>query len=219
MERAKQVAIRFLTSLGYDARSIPESSGAEGKRADIAAEGDVDRFIVEVKQRLEDHERRDGRNARLENGELVSTEESLGYCDRVDAILRKGLKQINETPKTAATFNILWLHAEGIDADLKALRARNTFYGLVHLLPRPLESPHAEATQCFYFDHNTSIRLPTVHGLVIFNGKGLQLCINEFADSVDEFRRSSVVTRLGSAVIDPRQLVQMSQSYCERFTS
>jgi hypothetical protein len=206
MERAKQIAIRALTSLGYDAKPIPEESGRKGKRADIAAAGDNDRFIVEVKQRLEDANRRNERNERLASGELVSSEEPLGYSDRVDAILRRGLKQINETPKTSGTFNLLWFHTEGLDSDLKALRARNTFYGLVHLFPRSLESPHAEATQCFYFDHNTSIRLPTVHGLIVVDGEGLQLCINEFAESAEDFRRSSLVTRLGDAVIDPRQL-------------
>jgi hypothetical protein len=148
MEHAKQLAMRILRSLGYRADSIPESSDLEGKRADIAADGDGDddRFIVEVKHRFEDPVQRAEINERLANGELVPTEESLGYCDRVDAILRHGLKQIDETPKTAGTFNLLWFHTEGMDADLKALRARNTFYGLVHLSPRPLESSNAMAT-------------------------------------------------------------------------
>jgi hypothetical protein len=206
MEDAKQLAIRILKSLGYRAESIPESADGGGKRADIAADGDGDRYIIEVKHRFEDPVQRKAMNERLANGELVSTAESLCYSARVDAILRHGLKQIDETPKAHGTFNLLWFHAEGMDADLKARRARNTFYGLVHLLPRPLDSPGAEETQCFYFDHNTSIRLPTVHGLVIVDGEGLQLCINEFSDRAFEFRKSSLVAKLGTAVIDPVSL-------------
>ena len=206
MEHAKQLAIGVLTSLGYRAELIPESSDSQGRRADIAADGDDDRYVVEVKHRFEEPVRRAEINERLANGDVVSTTESLGYSDRVDAILRHGLKQIDETPKTVGTFNLLWFHAEGMDADLKALRARNTFYGLVHLSPRPLESPDAKATQCFYFDHNTSIRLPTVHGLVIVDGEGLELCVNEFADAADDFRKSSLVATLRHAVIDPSRL-------------
>jgi len=203
MEDAKHLAIRFLGALGYQTEPIPESSESGRKRADISATGDDDRYIVEVKRRLENPDRRADINARLAEGEFVSTEEPLGYCDRVDAILRSGLKQINETPKSPGTFNLLWFHADGMDADLKARRAMNTFYGLVHLVPNRLDSPDANETQCFYFDHNTSFRLPTVHGLVTFDGRGILLCVNEFAESADKFRTSSLVSKLKNAVIDP----------------
>ena len=206
MEHAKQIAIEILEGIDYCTESIPESSVPHEKRADISANGTDDRYVIEVKHRFDDPIRKQGINERLANGEVVSTEEPLCYSNRVDAILRHGLKQINKTPKTADTFNLLWLHADGMDADLKARRARNTFYGLVHLVPRMLESPDARQTQCFYFDHNTSIRLPTVHGLVIVDGEYLEICINEFAESADAFRKSSLITKLGNAVTDPLQL-------------
>ncbi|MFH1919405.1 MAG: hypothetical protein ABIP48_05890 [Planctomycetota bacterium] len=199
MEHAKQVAHDALQSLGLVVTDIPESE-SDGKRADLLANDDTFQYLIEVKQRFEDPEQRESNLQRMSEGEVVPSSEPHSYSNRIDGILRDGLKQIDETPADDNTFNLLWFHAEGMDADLKVRRARNTFYGLVPLIPL---TPHGETVNCFYFDFCTSFRMPTVHGLALVDGDGLQLCINEFADKADHFRRSSLVQRLGTAVIDP----------------
>lgn len=203
MERAKQFAANVLTHLGYSVSDIPTSKVRGQKRADLVACDESSRYIIEVKHRLEDESQRKDRIAKLNRGEVVSTTEPMTHSNRIDGILRSGLKQIDQTPESDSTFNLLWFHAEGMDADLKMRRARNTFYGLVHLIP--LER-NAESLQCFYFDYATSSRLPSVNGLVIDDGKGLELCLNEFATTAEAFRSSSLVAKLSRAVIDPREM-------------
>jgi hypothetical protein len=201
MEHAKELACQYLDSLGLSVAEIPESVG---KRADLRAIDDTAEYVIEVKQRLEDPVLREAHVQKMSVGEIVNTTESHSYSDRLDGILKHGSKQIDETPKDCNAFNLIWFHAEGRDSDLKIRRARNTFYGLVPLLP--LRQAASETVDCFYFDFCTSIRMPTVHGLVLVDEAGLQLCVNEFGTGVERFRRSSLVQRLHEGVLDPAVL-------------
>ena len=211
MERAKEIAIQCLESLGCDVTDIPETND---KRADLLATCNGAKYFIEVKQRLEDPDVRESHLEQMITGKVVNTTESHSYSNRIDGILRHGLKQITETPKGDNAFNLIWFYADGIDADLKVRRARNTFYGLVPLIP--LEEGNQETINCFYFDFSTSYRMPSVQGMVTVDGKGLQLCINEFADRIDFFRQSYLVQRLDNAVIDPVALVAQGEAIAFR---
>jgi|GEM_PF-6466304 len=48
--------------------------------------------------------------------------------------------------------------------------------------------------------------MPTVHGLVVVHDGRLQLCLNEFAQKIELFRKSQLVLNFGRAVLDPPAL-------------
>ena len=45
--------------------------------------------------------------------------------------------------------------------------------------------------------------MPNVDGLVILEGRDLQLCLNEFSPRYEAFKLSKLVTAFGTAVYDP----------------
>jgi len=207
MERAKQRAVLILKSLGLTTESIPVS---DEKRADLYGWDGTHQYVVEVKQRFDDPKERQEATDKMATGEAYDSTEPHSFSNPLDRVMRYGLKQIDKTPKDDLSFNLLWLNAEGMDADLKMRRARNTFYGLVPVGPK---WPHkGDVVNCFYFDYSTCRRLPNVHGLVLDDGDGVQLCLNEFSPSLDRFRKSILVERLGAAVVDPVKLAATGEA-------
>jgi len=206
MEHGKQLACECLKGIGLQVSVIPESNQ---KRADLCASDGIAQYLVEVKDRLDDPAVEESLHQQITNGEVAYTSVPYSYSNRIDGILRDGRKQLDATPKHANTFNLLWVHATGLDSDLKTERARNTFYGLVPQIPLERQD---KTIFCFYFDFATSFRMPTIHGLVLLDDNGLQLCINEFSDDVERFRESSLVRSLSDAVVDPPVLESQGEA-------
>jgi hypothetical protein len=203
MEPAKQIAFRFFSSIGFAPEEIPETNEL---RADIRAhDGDCE-YITEVKEKLDDPEtlacqisiRSDDDN---NIGILASP---LGRSNRLDGIFKTGAKQLSLTPTTENAFRLIWLHCEGFDAKHQVTRARSTFYGVVPVLPAGGEN----GCMCLYFDFNTSFMLPQVNGILISVNNGLQLFINEFAESADAFRSSKLCNILAGAIFDPTEVLE-----------
>ncbi len=199
MDRSKHTAIEFFCSLGFDAHAIPESTE---KRADVRAhDGDFE-YIVEVKDKLDDPETIAAQTETFSVGDddLTVRTSPLDRSNRLDAIFKGAAKQIHETPSRDHTYNLLWLCCDGIDAKLCGTRARNTFYGVVPVVPADSDDP---GCMCLYFDFNTSYVLTSINGLIVVADRGLVLYLNEFASSAHQFRQSKLVRALGDSVFDP----------------
>lgn len=199
MERAKQIAADFFAQIGFQVQGIAES---DSKRADLIANDGTATYLVEVKQKLDDADQQNHNSGRMAEGEVVCHSEPHSRSNRIDGLLKHGRKQLDDTPKPAGSFSLLWFHAEGIDADLKVRRAQNTFYGLVPLIPL---SRNVAAIRCFYFDYATAFGMTTVDGLLTVHNCNLCLCLNEFAVSVNAFKESKLAKELSraGAIIDP----------------
>jgi len=114
-------------------------------------------------------------------------------------------------------FQLIWFHADGIDADTKYRQAMATFYGQVALSPRwdgkanwqdwKKSQPDTLPT-CFYFDYAASYAMPTVEALILTDRTQLQLCLNEFSIRLNEFRASAFCQRVYElgGLLDPIDL-------------
>jgi hypothetical protein len=202
MERSKQIAIQFFKSLGYRAEAIPESSES---RADVVAHDGEYEYIIEVKDRIDDPETIANQLTTISDGEnqLSVRISPLDRSNRLDGILKFSGNQLKETPSKDTAFRLIWLHCNGIDDELQEVRTRNTFYGIVPVVPK--ES--GNGCMCLYFDFNTAYLLPYVNGLFIATNRGLRLYINEFAPTVDRFRISRLINQMSGAVFDPAEIV------------
>ncbi len=202
MEHSKTIAIRFFESLGFTVADIPTSNE---KRADVLANDGDHEYITEVKERLDDPETIASQLTSVSVGEeQVSFRVSpLDRSNRLDGIFKASGKQLKETPSSMTAYRLIWLHCDGLDAELQEIRARNTFYGIVPVIPQGCKT----GSMCFYFDFNTAFMMPQVNGVLIAAKGGLRLYINEFALAVDRFRCSKLVRAVGDAVFDPTKIV------------
>lgn len=197
MERPKRIASNFFARLGYSVTSIPE---ADEKRADLDVHDGNDQYIVEVKEKIDT-----GSQIRLSKNPIDDSEHLVGCepfarSNGLDNVFKKTKKQLADTPSDDAAYQLIWLHTEGINADMMARRALFTFYGVTTLSPGALRG---NAVNCVYFDYSTAFAAPSVDGLIVVENDKLLLCLNEFSPRYLRFRDTKLVRVFGDAVYDP----------------
>lgn len=205
MEESKDLVSRILSHLGFRVEEIPE---CQERRADLRVFGDQSSYHIEVKDKYESPGDASRRMECFRRGEMYEQEEPLKHDNRISAILRDACQQLDSTPNELGAFQLIWFNANGIDADLKYRQAFSTFYGDVPLVATYPRS--AESTHCFYFDYSAAFVMPTVEALILSDRVSIQLCVNEFAHRVDEFRGTDLYRKFAEkrSVLDPLVLQQ-----------
>jgi hypothetical protein len=201
MEAAKLLAAEFLSRHGFHVEEIPVG---EGKSADLRFTDDSATYHVEVKEKFESEEDAKTRKEILSRGEMFEPQpKKLSSDNRISGILAQARKQLDATPKDSGTFQLIWFHSHGFDADLKYRQAFATFYGDVPVSSR---RPHPEETKhCFYFDYSAALVMPTIEALVLCDGKQVQVCLNESSRRAGEFRTTGFYKKFLflDAIFDP----------------
>jgi hypothetical protein len=203
MEIGKAIARRELESLGF---KVDDIDVGDGRTADLRVTGESV-YHVEAKDKLESEEQAEDRRETLARGELYEQFDPLAYNNRIRGILRDARDQLNATPKAPGTFQLIWFHATGIDADTRFEQAVATFYGYVHLSPR-YPHQHLPSRECFYFDYNAAFDMPDIEALILTTKAKLQVSVNEFATRADEFRSSDLYRAFADrgGICDPTTL-------------
>jgi hypothetical protein len=160
-------------------------------------------YHLEVKEKFESPADAQVRQDYLLGGEVYSEVDKLSHDNRISGILRDAQKQLDQTPKDGDTFQLIWFHADGIDADLKFRQAFSTFYGDVPVIAGN------ETTHCFYFDYSAAFAMPSVEALILSDRKQLQFCLNEFSVRAGEFRQSRIFHKFDAlgGLFDPQKIV------------
>jgi hypothetical protein len=202
-EIAKRIATVELSRHGFQVEPIPECP--PDKSADLRVTGSNSKYLVETKDRLDNPEVDERRQEHFAAGKMFINSNPVTYDDNVCTALRDARKQLNATPKDPGTFQLIWFHGTPPDADHKYRRLFKTFYGHAWLSPpRGSESIH-----CLYFHFNLAYDMKDVEALILTHANEIQICLNEFADRADEFRKSELwQTYLPHGVaFDPRSAV------------
>ncbi len=203
MDDAEQRARQVLSAMGCRVEKIPES---DEKRADLRATDNDSTYLIEVKQRLDDPQLFRGHAQRMARGEVVARRAPTAHNNATSKILKHGRAQLEATPGPSDAFRLIWLHAGGIDRDLRWKQAFSTFYGRVHLLAK--DPPGQNVIQCYYFDYSAARSMRSLDGMVLSDDRGLQLCLNEFSSRIDRFCGTALYRRFAkdNSVVDPRKL-------------
>jgi hypothetical protein len=190
MEYSKRLAKAELRRLGFEVDEIPTGTG---KRADLYVNDGTHTYHIEAKDKFESQD-----IPAANQGEFYRRKDPITQNNAISEVLRNAQEQLNQTPKTDATFQLIWLHAE---SDLQWRLAFATFYGHQHL--RAVSPRSAKSAECFYFTYCAAPLMPDVEGLILTEGDGLHLCMNEFSRRRDEFRSSRLYEVFSVGQIDP----------------
>jgi hypothetical protein len=200
-----QTVTDILRSLNFCAEKIPESP-QDGKRADILVEKDGNHFLIEVKSKS-DHPALKSDIENVNDLEIIPYQQGLYRSNTLAGIVRDAVMQLNDTPDPHNCFKVIWFRAieSLIEDEMSFLKA--TLYGKRHLLVKERDGRISHAS-CYYFDINEFYKYPTLDGVILDNGKGLELCINDFSQRVHEFRGSSLYSLFAkhNSVTDPSEL-------------
>jgi hypothetical protein len=200
MEVGKALATKILSNVGFHVEEIPVWNG---RSADLRVTDEVSTYHIEVKEKFEALELAQERSARLASGDVYEQNDPIKPDTTISGILYDAWKQLDGTPKADGTFQLIWFHSHGIDADLKAEQAWASFYGEVKLMG--LKPPQPKFASCFYFDYSAAFRMRTIEALVITEGTTLQICLNEFSNRANEFRKTKFFEEFQGrgGVVDP----------------
>jgi hypothetical protein len=204
-EIAKRVATNELSARGYRVDPIPED---KTKTADLLVTGRTSKYLIEAKDRRENPEVNERRQEHFAAGKMFIDFDPVAYDTNICSTLRDAQEQLNETPNESGSFKLIWFHSPSLSPDHKYRRLFKTFYGHEWLIP-PREHGN-ESVHCLYFGFNLSYELRDVEALILTQNGEMQICLNEFAKRIDEFRNSELCQtylQLG-AVFDPKSAVE-----------
>jgi hypothetical protein len=201
-EIGKAIAIRELKRFGFHVDEVPVD---RGQTADLLVSDKESKYLIEVKDKSESDSLATEMAESFKRGELHESSSPLAYNNRISGVLRKAQKQLDDTAKEAGTFQLIWFHATGIDADLKYRQAFATFYGQVYL-----RAPYGQTAPdfgCFYWDYSDSFKMPTIEALILTDKNQLQFCVNEYSIRNAEFRQTKLFRILAEVdgIIDPME--------------
>jgi hypothetical protein len=204
MENGKALAKEILSNLGF---RVEEISTGDGRTADLRVIGDTSAYVVEVKDKQEAEQLTKERTAALIQGDLHEQSDLIARNERIRAVLKDAREQLDATPKDAGTFQLIWLHGDGLDDGLRTDQAFATFYGHVDLIGK--DPPQPDIKGCLYFDYYVSIEIPTVDALILSDSKSFRVCLNEFSPRVNEFRSTELYQAFlaQNCIYDPIALV------------
>ena len=204
--------IEILKSLNFSADKISVAS-QDGKRADIIAERDENSYLIEVKSRL-DHPSLISEIKESKDFEIVEYEKKLCRSNSLSSIINDAVDQLDQTPNVNHAFKVIWFRAieSLIEDEISFIKA--TLYGKKHLLARDKNGKISHA-ECYYYDFNDFFEHQTLDAVILDNGQGLELCVNDFSNRVEEFRKCSLFRLFSdnNSVIDPVILKSMNQIY------
>lgn len=194
MDTSEECARTELRRRGFAVQDIPRS---DTPTADLRVIGRAEDYLIEVKYKKDD--RRDGGIAAES---LFRRVDSLTSNNTIRGVIRKACEQLRSTDGCAKTFRLLWMQ---VASDLQWQLAFASFYGVMPLVGC-FPNNHITTT-CFYFSPNSAFDHREIDAMVLVQGQTLHVCLNEFSDLRDAFRRSDLCAEYEredpSAIIDP----------------
>ncbi|MCB9101267.1 MAG: hypothetical protein H6632_17140 [Anaerolineales bacterium] len=180
-------AENFLKSHGLTVTKIPESSVQDEKTPDFLVEDGNSGYIVEVKDR-EDQKFMALFESHIPGEKTVGLE----YDNRISAIIKQAVNQLNTFDETNRRFKILWFYIDSpLFSDLLSRKIGFTLYGL-----QEVEGFYRNGTRfqtgCFYFTDSEFFRCKELDAVVVQGANETELCINDFSVRSQDLRQSKI---------------------------
>lgn len=199
----------FLESIGLSVSSI--SPVLSRKTADFrATDKSGNHYLIEVESQANDESYWE----ELQSFGQVNRTDEVFRTNVASRVVRHAVKQLRETSSLNNAFKLLAIVPAPDDPGTQASEFLATLYGIMLLVPIQAEMKE-EIRECYYFDFNEFFQIRDIEGALIFMKSGCQLCINSYAERVNEFRESyfyRFFEEHGGA-LDPEVLEANGQAY------
>lgn len=204
----KPIAKKLLKQLGLDAHDIPRK---DSKTPDFDVIGKNSRYTMELKIKGDDPEEIKQDSKALARGELVSKEIPTGPRNRLYAIIKEGVEQMEDYDSENKTFHVLWIHSTGHNVNLHNRRFYATLFGTQDFFSIRKES----LITCYYFNESAfySYRTSLDAAILTYFDKTelcFKLCVNSLSPQLKKFQQSDLYKSLPHGFHDP-DILQRSE--------
>ncbi|MCE9555332.1 MAG: hypothetical protein K8T91_18435 [Planctomycetes bacterium] len=130
----------------------------------------------------------------------------------LSSVFKDAEDQVASTPAAPGAFRIVWFSSTGPGGDFVADQATRTLFGSVDVIPWPDMHHHLDAKLCFYFGMNDFFRLRSLDAALVWNGKGIALCVNNYSPRYEAFKVSSLYRAFPNPM-DPVEEARLGRAY------
>jgi hypothetical protein len=187
--------------------SIPTSDVQEKQEADLLANFNGVRVLIEEKTKEDDPVYLATRAAELAAGQIHTATLPIRRDETLAGLVRDASHQLRSSSDKPHDFRLIWFTATGAQAEGKYRQFMATLYGTTNIL----EKNASNVRCCYYFQHADFFRrLKVIDGAVVAHTEGksikARLCLNSLSPRFQALRTSSVLEPFGTAVEDPEAL-------------
>ena len=195
----KESIRNLLKKKGLQVEDIPET---RVKTPDFYIDqGKPDGSLLEVKTKQDDPVELASISAELDSMGLASRTKPIEYWNRLDGIISSSIKQLQEKDPTHKIPHFVWIHCEGLEAELYSMQLKATLYGSQKLFT---ENDGVGMITCYYFGNSSFFKHRNyLDGVVISREGEAQLNLNELSPHFALARNSSLAKALEPAVFYP----------------
>ncbi len=184
----------------------------KGKTPDFYVKGKRDNYTIELKIKDDDPEKARHDWDKLSKGEMLEETSPVSPRNKLEGIIKKGVKQLLNYDPDGRTYRIIWLHSAGLNQQLHNKRFHSTLFGSQTL--KCLNRKNALI--CYYFRDSAFYTWRDCLEAAILsytekNDPVVQLCINTLSHRAVQFRSSDIVKAFGAALCDPDKLAELHE--------
>ena len=190
---AKQI---LETEFGYSATKITEG---DTKSPDFLVDGNGEKFLVELKTRLDDAETQNLIKKYLSLGEIAEFSDTTGRKNRLSRIICDAGDQLASLD-IDVDYKLVWLMAVGENQEMKKQQFKSTLYGISTIFD--LDSPHT--FPCYYFQFSDFYRTKDIiDGAIISTLSKAEFCLNTYSGRYLKLKQSFLAKKFDKACCDP----------------
>ena len=209
-QETKTVIDILKNHMGFEAEKIPECPECKENRSDISAWKNGDYYLFEVKSRG-DHPALMEQVEKNQNNEIAEYSRELKRSNTISSVVEDASEQLAQTPKINNDFSCVWFRAAQHFIPDEIEFIQTSLYGIKYLLISDSEGK-AYSAKCYYFDYNDFFKFKNINAVVIDNGTGIHICINNHSNRIKEFRTSELYKyfEATNSLIDPDKFTKNS---------
>ncbi len=197
----KPIIKEVLKKFGMEGKDIPPQNN---KTPDFEIVGKKDKYLLELKIKSDDPVEIENDRKTLKQGVMVTKSIPLAPRNRLSAIIKDAIDQLNEFDSRHDNFHVIWIHCTGKNSEFLAERFYSTIFGTQKLFS--MSKPNI--ITCYYFTESCFFTFRNGVEAVLLsheenNTLSLRLCINNLSLNSKKFRKSELFLNIPKGIRDP----------------
>ena len=209
MTKDEEFVFNLLSGVGFQVTKLPESDKKSVQTPDFLAVLEDVSYIVELKSKSANRDKKTNRERTLTSGEVHGEIEPLVRMNPCSRIIESAKSQLKASSDDSA-FHIAWFMAVDYNSSSTMHQFKAALYGSMTLV----DFSTGTHGVCYYFENSDFYRFrDNLDGAIVSSQEELILCINTLSPRYSEFRQSPICRVLESGLCDPEELAQQGVAY------
>lgn len=195
-------------TFGYNVIKIKEG---KSKSPDFLVSCEDEKFIVELKTKLDDPIILSNRTDTLLKGKVFLESNTAGRKNTISKIIKGAVAQL-DSYREEVDFRLIWLLSSDSNQATKFEQFQSSLYGKVDIVNHEEDSLFAKP--CYYFTNSDFFNYKeSLDGAIVSTIQGGKLLLNDHSSRMYRLKNSMLYKKMYPAVVDPVVEEQNNEAY------